>query len=412
MPSNVAAVFALLQLRVSFGCCSYPWLAPRGDDTPPRRADVHVERLLFGLHQIAALDLQVGSHESIQRSNSPAPTPVFRPLIPGEAALGSSVFDEAGAWFVFDARDGETYQLETESGTLKDTVMGLLDRDGRTTLVENDDDTRKSGILASYIEWTCPVTLSGTYYVNVRGYASTRGEFSVMVSVASRQSNENGLRPRLGDLVEPTDALYWETARADTVKMKQQGQRTWQLVLGLLGQAATPTTSSPASGVATSTELPQEEQELFSKQIADNNFGATARPTQKFVGLVALFAGSGAIFCCVASYLQRRQLRATPPDHLLCPITRDLFVDPVILVETGQTYERSMIARWLYTNKTDPISNMELKTKKLVPNIALRHSVAEWESGQCKSETFKPYLAVPALQASSSLKRAGARLKT
>jgi hypothetical protein len=38
---------------------------------------------------------------------------------------------------------------------------------------------------------------------------------------------------------------------------------------------------------------------------------------------------------------------AAPPQHLLCPISGQLFDDPVIVVESGQTYERSSILEWL-----------------------------------------------------------------
>ena len=93
----------------------------------------------------------------------PPPAVVFRPLIPGGGAVDSTVYDESGAWFTFAAIGGATYQIETESGSLQDTMMDLVDRDGQTTLVENDDDTRTSGSLASYIEWTCPVRATSTF---------------------------------------------------------------------------------------------------------------------------------------------------------------------------------------------------------------------------------------------------------
>ena len=60
------------------------------------------------------------------------------------------------------------------------------------------------------------------------------------------------------------------------------------------------------------------------------------------------------------------------PDALFCPISLDLMVDPVTVVETGQTYDRAAIKSWLYTHSTDPITNVELRSKKLVPNIAIR----------------------------------------
>ena len=115
----------------------------------------------------------------------PPPGPVFVPISPGGGMTQGNVDSEAGSWFVFDATIGNTYQLETQAGSLEDTMMDLVDMDGQTTLVENDDDTRRSGSLASYIEWTCPRT--GTYYVNVKGYGGSTGNFQVSVSAPSQE---------------------------------------------------------------------------------------------------------------------------------------------------------------------------------------------------------------------------------
>jgi len=46
-----------------------------------------------------------------------------------------------------------------------------------------------------------------------------------------------------------------------------------------------------------------------------------------------------------------------PPADLLCPITYQLLHDAVILVDTGQTYERAAIQEWFDRgNLKDPVS--------------------------------------------------------
>lgn len=123
----------------------------------------------------------------------PPPPPaalVFTPITPGNGLIQGSVDSDAGAWFIFDAIAGDTYQIETQADTLADTMMDLVDVDGQTTLVENDDDTRTSGSLASYIEWTCPT--SGTYYISVRGYGGDQGSFEVSISAASQDNPCSG----------------------------------------------------------------------------------------------------------------------------------------------------------------------------------------------------------------------------
>ena len=58
--------------------------------------------------------------------------------------------------------------------------------------------------------------------------------------------------------------------------------------------------------------------------------------------------------------------------RLVCPITAELFEDPVFLVEDGHTYERSAVTAWLEKHDTSPMSGAPLATKTLAPNIRAR----------------------------------------
>lgn len=82
-------------------------------------------------------------------------------------------------------------------------------------------------------------------------------------------------------------------------------------------------------------------------------------------------------------------IRAAIPDSHICPITQDVMKDPVILVETGMTYERKEIEKWLEEKldddgnvipPRDPKTNVILTTKKLIPNHALRNSIQEMQA--------------------------------
>jgi hypothetical protein len=48
-----------------------------------------------------------------------------------------------------------------------------------------------------------------------------------------------------------------------------------------------------------------------------------------------------------------------PDDSLLCPITLELFRDPV-LAEDGHTYERQAIVEWIEKNGRSPLTNQQL----------------------------------------------------
>ena len=61
-----------------------------------------------------------------------------------------------------------------------------------------------------------------------------------------------------------------------------------------------------------------------------------------------------------------------PPEELVCPLTHELMVDPVMLVGSGQTYERAPLERWLATHDTDPMTNVLLTDKTVRENVLVR----------------------------------------
>jgi U-box domain len=66
------------------------------------------------------------------------------------------------------------------------------------------------------------------------------------------------------------------------------------------------------------------------------------------------------------------------PHLFRCPISLDLFTDPVTLC-TGQTYERHSIEQWLQAgNRTCPVTMQPLSDTTLVPNHNLRHLIEQW----------------------------------
>ncbi|KAK2656198.1 hypothetical protein Ddye_009250 [Dipteronia dyeriana] len=69
----------------------------------------------------------------------------------------------------------------------------------------------------------------------------------------------------------------------------------------------------------------------------------------------------------------------TIPDLFTCPISLDLFTDPVTL-STGQTYDRSSIEKWLSDgNLTCPVTMQRLHDPTtIVPNHTLRHLINQW----------------------------------
>ena len=68
--------------------------------------------------------------------------------------------------------------------------------------------------------------------------------------------------------------------------------------------------------------------------------------------------------------------------QLVCPITAELFEDPVLLVEDGYTYERSAVTAWLEKHDTSPMSGATLTTRTLAPNIRARQQADAARGGK------------------------------
>ncbi len=68
----------------------------------------------------------------------------------------------------------------------------------------------------------------------------------------------------------------------------------------------------------------------------------------------------------------------TAPNHFLCPITKEIMVDPVI-AEDGYTYERTEIMRLVRNNKICSPVNRQQMSDKLLPNRALKDTIEEYK---------------------------------
>ena len=64
---------------------------------------------------------------------------------------------------------------------------------------------------------------------------------------------------------------------------------------------------------------------------------------------------------------------------LTCPITRNMFRDPVMVVDSGHTYERSAIVSHFQCNGAkDPLTGLALRSARVTTNWAVRQIVRDW----------------------------------
>ena len=66
------------------------------------------------------------------------------------------------------------------------------------------------------------------------------------------------------------------------------------------------------------------------------------------------------------------------PEELTCPITRTMFRDPVLVFDSGHTYERSAILSHFDRKSTDPITSLALSDTRVVTNWVVRQIVQAW----------------------------------
>nr|CAD1817480.1 unnamed protein product [Ananas comosus var. bracteatus] len=134
----------------------------------------------------------------------------------------------------------------------------------------------------------------------------------------------------------------------------------------------------------------RDEIELLEREIGDR---AAEKWTSVMVALVGLLryakcvlygastprsdASSAAGFSSSAAAAD--ELAAAAPRDFRCPISLDLMRDPVVVVATGQTYDRASIATWFASgHATCPKTGQVLPHLDLVPNRALKNLISRW----------------------------------
>lgn len=68
------------------------------------------------------------------------------------------------------------------------------------------------------------------------------------------------------------------------------------------------------------------------------------------------------------------------PSEYICPITREIMVDPTIITCSGQTYERHAIEEWLEENDSCPLTKSKFDENKdhLISNVAIKKLIHDF----------------------------------
>jgi U-box domain len=83
-------------------------------------------------------------------------------------------------------------------------------------------------------------------------------------------------------------------------------------------------------------------------------------------------------------FQSKRFTKSTIPKAYMCPITKDVMVDPV-MNRSGRSYERTAILEWITSSQHGPycpITKETLHIKDLIPNNKLRNEIRTWRDMQ------------------------------
>lgn len=69
----------------------------------------------------------------------------------------------------------------------------------------------------------------------------------------------------------------------------------------------------------------------------------------------------------------------TPPNHFVCPILKEVMVDPCVAAD-GYSYDRRAMEKWLEESQSSPMTNLPLASRSLTTNYTLVSAIMEWRS--------------------------------
>ena len=81
--------------------------------------------------------------------------------------------------------------------------------------------------------------------------------------------------------------------------------------------------------------------------------------------------------------------RPTPPGKFICPITQQVFRDPVVNSK-GHCFERIAILSWLSRNGNCPLTRQPMKPSDFISNDLLRTQIKLWQRQTGQEVTVIP----------------------
>ncbi|GAY64555.1 hypothetical protein CUMW_234440 [Citrus unshiu] len=202
--------------------------------------------------------------------------------------------------------------------------------------------------------------------------------FSPIDSPKTRSPKISSPKPDVQNLSPKTD-----------VHGRKEPKSLLRLLSSRISHSPVPTSSpsSPQLSKDYSISSADSDGELVEKQKSSTRNSSRARSmSYEDVNIVLLEnspcneSDEGSQSCNSLPCSEKMTSRSRPPKDFVCPITGQIFNDPVTL-ETGQTYERKAIQEWLKRgNTTCPITRQPLCSNSLPKtNYVLKRLITSWK---------------------------------
>jgi hypothetical protein len=78
-------------------------------------------------------------------------------------------------------------------------------------------------------------------------------------------------------------------------------------------------------------------------------------------------------------YDQIKTLNKEPPTQYICPISREIMVNPVISLN-GFTYDKYHIEKWFEVNDIEPCTGLHVVSKQVIPNLLMKEMISSFVS--------------------------------
>ena len=133
-------------------------------------------------------------------------------------------------WYQFTVATAGAYTIDTNAGTLTDSILDLYGPNSQTTFITENDDYSGTDLMAQITQTLSP----GTYYVKATGYSTYTGTYTIRVTTPAAAATLTVTSPNGGETwpISSAQTITWtSTGLLATsyvkIELSRNGGTTW-----------------------------------------------------------------------------------------------------------------------------------------------------------------------------------------